>query len=903
MTTPDDRWLRLSALFDEALEVPDSARAAWVAQASPDDLPLRRELERMLASHARTGPLDRNLAPLAEADFHGRLDAALGNRYTLGETLGVGGTAAVFLAHETKHDRKVVLKVLQPGLAAAIGPARFLEEVRITARLSHPHILPLLDSGEVDGLLFYVMPYLGGETLRERLARDGALPLTEAVGLLRDIAGALAHAHAAGVIHRDLKPENVLSVGAHAYLLDFGVAKLEADVESVQVTHPGFAIGTPGYMAPEQAAGQSVDHRADLYAWGLLAREILTGARAPLPLGERRPELPRSLVALVEACLAIDPAERPATASSLVAALDGLVAPVRERSWTRVLLPLLAVVAIVVAALGTRREAPAVAASLAGPIAVTPLRNETGDTTLAGWGRLAGDWVTQGLHEAGLLSVVPWPSILLAAEQHAKSGADDLAATVREETGAVMVVSGSYYRTGDSLRFQVSITDMRDGRLVAAIPPVVVATDSAASAVRELRDRVMGALAVALDERMPPEVDLAAHPPTWEAYRAFDRGMAEFNRYAYAEAEASLREAWSRDTTFVPALLYATFAAVNGGEAERSDSLLALVRARRHTLSQYHAALADYLGAYLSGDRSQALPKTLLAAQLAPSSRAGYNAAYVLLQLNRPREADSILGTLNPDRGPMRDWPTYWSQRAYAAHLLGDHAKERQYALAMRSRHPEQRVSWVIEARALAAMGRTAALDSLFTAAATLDPDVYWSQGAMHVVAGEELAAHHRGDSLPHFRQAVAWLEERLRSDPTNRAHQTWLAQAYLGLGAWRSAERWLTTVDAGGPPRLFIRGQLATLAARRGDTASAARLLGPGPAPGHVDGEYLVFEARLAALRGDREEAIAKLSTALRLGVNNFYWVQHAVRQDFAAIAGDERYRKLMGVEGGGER
>ncbi len=895
---PDDRWTRLSALFDAALDMPESERAAWVARACPDDAELGRQLVAMVAAHARTGPLDRNLAPLAAADFHDRLAAALGRRYTLGETLGVGGTAAVFLAHESKHDRNVVLKVLQPGLAAAIGPTRFLEEVRITARLSHPHILPLLDSGEVDGLLFYVMPYLGGETLRERLARDGALPLTEAVGLLRDIADALAHAHAAGVIHRDLKPENVLSVGAHAYLLDFGVAKLEADVESARVTHPGFAIGTPGYMAPEQAAGQPVDHRADLYAWGLLAREILTGARTATPLAERRPELPRSLVALVEACLAIDPAERPATASSLVAALDGLVAPVQERSWRRRLLPLLAVGAVVFAAVMARRDPPA-AAALVGPIAVTPLTNETGDSTLAGWGRLAGDWVTQGLHEAGLLTVVPWPSILLAAEQHAKSGAADLAATVREETGAAVVVSGSYYRTGDSLRFQVSITDMRSGQLVAAIPPVIVARDSAASAVRELRDRVMGALAVALDERVPSEVDLAAHPPTWEAYRAFDRGMAEFNRYVYADAEASLLEAWSLDSTFVPALLYATFAAVNDGNGARGDSLLGLVQQRRNRLSGYHAALADYLAAYLTGDRSEALPKIQLAARLAPSSRAGYNEAFVLLQLNRPREADSVLGTLNPDRGAMRDWPTYWSQRAYAAHLLGDHAREREYAQTMRARHPDQRVNWVIEARALAAMGREAALDSLLGAAATLDPDVYWSQGAMYVVAGEELAAHQRGDSLARFRQAVAWLQERLQNDPTNRAHQLWLAQAYLGLGEWKSAEHWFVVVDAKGPSRLLARGQLATLAARRGDWALAARRLGPGPSAGHVDGEYLVFEARLAALRGDPDEAIAKLSTALHVGVNNFHWVQHEVRQDFAALAKDGRYRRLMGLEG----
>ena len=895
MSAPESRWARLSRLFDEALDQPETSREAWLAAACPDDPALRQELTRMLAAHLRSGPLDRSLAPLAEADVHGRLSHALADRYTIQESLGVGGTAAVFLAHETKHDRKVVLKVLQPGLAAAIGPARFLDEVRITARLSHPHILALLDSGEVEGLLYYVMPYVGGESLRERLARDGALPLTEAVGLLRDVADALAHAHAAGVVHRDLKPENVLSVGAHAYLLDFGVAKLEADVESRRVTHPGFAIGTPGYMAPEQAAGQPVDHRADLYAWGLLAREILTAGRtttASLP--EQRPDVPRSLVALVEACLAIDPAERPATASSLVAALDGLIAPVVERSWRRRLVPALALLGLALVVMVARPSTPP-AGALVGPIAVTPLRNETGDSTLAGWGRLAGDWVTQGLHEAGLLAVVPWPTILLATEHHERSGAADLGATVRDETGARVLVSGSYYRTGDSLRFQASIVDARDGHLVAAIAPVIVVVDSAASAVRELRERVMGALAVALDERLPPEVALAARPPTWEAYRAFDRGQGEFNRYAYREAHASLREAWALDTTFLPALVYAAFAAVNNGDDERGDSLVVQLQLRRGGLSGYHATIVDYLQAYLSGDRSLALPKILRAAQLAPTSRAGYNAAYVLVQLNRPREADSILGSLDPDRGPLREWPSYWSQRAYAAHLLGDHARERSYAQAMRSRYPNQRVSWVIEARALAAMGNVRALDSLLAAAATLDPDVYWSQGVMLTVAGEELAAHQQGDSPARFREAVAWFEERLRHDSTNRAHQSWLSQAHLGLREWDAAEHWLLELDRNGPARLFHRGQLATLAARRGDHLLAARRL--GAAPGRADGEYALYEARLAALRGDREEAIARLSTALRLGVYNFHWMQHAARQDFESVADDPRYRRLMGL------
>jgi TolB-like protein len=888
-------WERLSRLFDEALEQPASERVAWLAAACGTDAALRSQLERMLAAHSRIGPLDRPL-PNATPDLRTQLATALADRYELEEVLGVGGMATVFLAHERKHDRKVVLKVLQPALAAAIGPARFLDEVRIAARLSHPHILALLDSGEVDGLLYYVMPYVGGETLRERLARDGALGIGDAVGVLRDVADALAHAHAGGVIHRDLKPDNILSVGAHAFLLDFGVAKLESDASANPGTNPGLAIGTPGYMAPEQAAAQPVDHRVDLYAWGLLAREILTGDRAPEPaLLVRRPEVPRSLAALIEACLAVDPEERPATARSLVAALDGLVAPLPERRrgrWTA-----LAAVAALVVAGGVVLQRDATAARTAlGPIAVAPFRDETGDSALAGWGRLAGDWVTQGLHEAGLLPVVPWPAMLLAADVHERSGATDLTATVRAETGARIVVVGSYYRVGDSLHFQASLTDAEQGRLLVATPPVVVARDSATAGIRQMRERVMGALAVLLDERTPPE-SFTAHPPTWEAYRVFDRGMTEFNRYEYTAAEASMVEAWRRDTTFLPPLVLAAFAAVNEGDTEHADSVLGRALARRAGLSPYHAALADYLQAYLSGDRGRALPAILRAVHLAPGSRATYNAAYVLIQLNRPAEADSILATLDPDRGPMRDWPSYWSQRAYAAHLLGDHARELGYARAMRQRHPDQRVSWVIEARALAAMGRTAELDSLMRVAATLAPDVYWSQGAMLSVAGSELAAHQQGDSLAYFAQADAWFGERLRHDSTNRSHRSWRSQAKLGLGDWQGAEALLDGLDREGPVRIFHRGQLATLAARRGDMALAQARLGPSPR--RRDGEYEMYQARIAALRGDSEEAIARLSTAMRLGVYNFHWMQHDARQDFAVIAKDARYRRLMGLDG----
>ena len=161
--------------------------------------------------------------------------------------------ATVYLAQDLKHDRKVAVKVLRPELAAALGPDRFPREIRILARLQHPHILPLLDSGEADGFLFYTMPFVDGESLRERVDRDGALPVPEAVRILREVADALAAAHAAGVLHRDIKPGNVMLSGRHALVMDFGVAKAVSDAGGEDLTTVGVAVGTPTYMSPEQA--------------------------------------------------------------------------------------------------------------------------------------------------------------------------------------------------------------------------------------------------------------------------------------------------------------------------------------------------------------------------------------------------------------------------------------------------------------------------------------------------------------------------------------------------------------------------------------------------------------------------------------------------------------------------
>ncbi|MEO8637199.1 MAG: protein kinase [Gemmatimonadales bacterium] len=275
-----------------------------------------------------------------------RLTAALADRYRLERELGAGGMATVYLAEDLKHHRKVAVKVLRPELAATMGSDRFAREIEVAARLVHPHILGLIDSGDVDGFFYYVMPYVEGETLRERLARAGEMPVHEAVRLLGEIADALAVAHKAGVVHRDIKPENILLSGRHAMVMDFGVAKAVTEASGrQQLTTAGVALGTPAYMAPEQAtADPQLDGRVDIYALGVLAYEMLTGyppfhglnpqqtlaahvTQAPVLVGQRRPGLSPALESVVMRCLAKRPADRFQSADELLAALEPLATP------------------------------------------------------------------------------------------------------------------------------------------------------------------------------------------------------------------------------------------------------------------------------------------------------------------------------------------------------------------------------------------------------------------------------------------------------------------------------------------------------------------------------------------------------------------------------------------------
>jgi tRNA A-37 threonylcarbamoyl transferase component Bud32 len=343
--TPE-RWREVDAVLRGALLCEPAQRDAFVAHACGGDQALRREVGSLLAAHDRADDdfLERPAADVfqghsAPPPLVTRLVNALAGRYEIESELAHGGMATVYLARDVRHDRRVAIKVLREVLAAAVGAERFLEEIRVTASLQHPSIVPLFDSGSAEGLVWYVMPFVEGETLRSRLAREGRLPVETALQLAREMADALEYAHRHGVVHRDVKPENVLLQSGHALVADFGIALALEHAGGERLTRTGITLGTPQYMAPEQASGErAVDARTDVYALGAVLHEMIAGEapfaaeskkavlmrviREPVvALSTRRSDVPSFLDAAVWRALAKQPDDRFPSAAAFAEAL------------------------------------------------------------------------------------------------------------------------------------------------------------------------------------------------------------------------------------------------------------------------------------------------------------------------------------------------------------------------------------------------------------------------------------------------------------------------------------------------------------------------------------------------------------------------------------------------------
>ena len=512
-------------------------------------------------------------------DIRAQLQSTLGGAYSIERELGGGGMSRVFVARDEALGREVVVKFIAPEGAEGLSAERFALEVKLAARLQQANIVPVLSAGTSGNLPYYTMPYVRGESLRARLANGTPIPVCEAVSILRDVARALAYAHAEGVVHRDIKPDNILLSGGAAVVTDFGIAKAIVASRTLDggaatgITRAGMSLGTPAYMAPEQALGDpTTDYRADIYSWGIVAWELLGGAHpfaerttvqaliaahvaeAPPSLILRRPDTPETLARLVMQCLDKNPVNRPASASELLAALESVnissEKPVPERRAPRRTAAYLAAAVLLLGGLAAVKvmrpwSRAATTAAADKSLAVLPFIATGGDTANSYLGEGIADEVSHALAQVPGLRVAGRSS----AARFARTGAS--AQDAAKSLGVRSVLDGTIRRVGDRIRVAAELTNGADGVVIWRESYERAPTD-----IFAVQDEIARAIAGQLQVTLAGAgASAAGGTQDVTAYDLYLKGMYLFRRRGteLTEAIADLEQATVRDSNFARA--------------------------------------------------------------------------------------------------------------------------------------------------------------------------------------------------------------------------------------------------------------------------------------------------------------------------------------------------------------
>ena len=548
--------------------------------------------------------------------FFQQIQGALAGRYQVERQIGRGATATVYLARDLKHDRPVAVKVLRPELSAAIGGERFLLEIKVAAGLQHPHILPLYDSGDAGGTLYYVMPFVEGESLRDRLNREPKLPLDDALRIAREVADALAYAHEADIVHRDIKPENILLSDGHAVVADFGIARAINRAGGEGLTETGMAIGTPVYMSPEQASAErAVDGRTDIYSLGCVLYEMLAGkppftgpttfaviahrlSDPPDKLRGIRPEIPEDIERAVERSLADDPADRYRTATEFEDALGGRVYPDRQpkRTTKWIAAGLVAAAAVAIAGWLMRPSGAALDDSL---YVVLPFEHRMGAAPTL----LNGNQCEILLHDA----LARWNDLKLVPEVRVNDARARLASAslsvddalrIARELGARHLAWGEVSQVRDSVLVRAYLYDVADPKQPPRERSVRLGSDLSRAGVlfEELADSLLLGAAKSRNS-----VAAAMNTSSLAAWRMYDAGHEALRDWNLDSAAAAFRAATARDPEFPNAQLMlaqtlswtgAPLGAWNEASA-RAVTLMAKLPARERNAAEGLAALAN----------------------------------------------------------------------------------------------------------------------------------------------------------------------------------------------------------------------------------------------------------------------------------------------------------------------
>ena len=731
---------------------------------------------------------------MTPADFQATLESKLGNTYIFERELGGGGMSRLFVARERTLERRVVLKFLPEQIAGEVNAERFRREIQLSARLQHPHIVPVLSSGEIEGVPYFVMPLIEGESLRQRIATKGELTIPESLRFLREIALALAYAHKSGVVHRDIKPENILIAEDIAVVTDFGVAKaLEASVLAADGPHTtsGVTFGTPAYMSPEQgAADPTIDHRADIYSFGALAYEMLTGEppfigrspqaliaahalQAPEPIERRRPNLPKPLVHLVMRCLEKRPADRPQSAQEVLQSLDE-VDKGRGASWSgerapaisasspnrrsRSLLGASIVVAVLLLAGGgylLRRATHGSSATQSdelNSVAVLPFVNVGGQAN--------DEYFSEGMTDELANALNKLPGMRVASRTSAYAFKNNRSLSVREigkQLNVQSVLEGTVRRAGGKLRVTAQLTSVSDG-----LARWSDSYDREANDVFAVQDDI----ARSITEALKPRLRGAATPAS---IGSTSRGTSNLEAY---DLYLRGRYFWNRR---------------GADNLRRSVEYFEQTIAKDSSFARAYAALA--IAYALLPEYTDAAPPDL--AQRAQSAA------------NHALEIDGTLAEANTALGltAIHDWDWQTAEKRYRAALALDPG----YATAHQwfgefYYHVGQVDSSVAEMRT----------------AQRLDPLAPIMPSA---VGYPLILARRYPDAIAEFRKGIEIY-------PTVGLHHAWLAMAYLLNGNKADAVREMENAARLDPELAVRQGQLAYIYGKTGRRAEAAAIL-----------------------------------------------------------------------------
>jgi serine/threonine-protein kinase len=816
-----------------------------------------------------------------------KLQTTLGSAYVLARELPAGGMSRVFVARETALGRDVVVKVLPPEMVGELSIERFTREIQLAAKLQHPHIVPLLSAADAQGLLYFTMPLVRGETLRERLSRDGPLPIGETTRILREVLDALAHAHEHGVVHRDIKPENILLTRGHALVMDFGIAKaLDSATHgaATTLTSAGTAVGTMAYTAPEQAAGDpETDHRADLYSVGVVGYEMLTGqspfggrslqativahaVERPEPVETRRADTPLPLAALVNRCLEKQPADRPATAEDALREIESLTSsgiatapswtPWRRRRLPRwVRFSAVVVIAALVTAGGAvaflPRSSRATVLTLLSRgsavlvtrrVVVAPFENRTGDPAFDRLGDMTADWIAQGLSRVPEVEVVDARTALVTSRVVANIPTllrtSNNARALAEEVGAATVVLGSFYLDSDSLRFQTQIIDVRSGRPVRAVEPVSGSVNAPGAVVERLREHAVGALAPLLDSTITGWGASTA-PPSYAAYREFALGLESFMHGGPSSdsvADAHYARAAALDTTYGIPLVGAAFSHVNRaaylipGAWLKADSVARLAERRRRWLSAGDAALLDYVEASITGNAAEMLRSAQDALRLFPGSvEIPLLASSAASRFGRQRLALAMLRRTDPLRGLNLASTLYWAQVRIPLHLLGEFKALADTMRAARRQFPESRevAEWLC--LSFAALGKADEVERLLATDPVLARGRRDDAGLNTALKAVRELRWHGHDAAAERIVARLAGEQRVSpldtSGPSGTGRKAALLHLRIAAGQWKDARAIAEWLARRDTNDVDALSLVGAAAAHDGDRAEAERI------------------------------------------------------------------------------